>query len=391
MGIDCRTTICLAMAGDRLGGSHISLKGLLDRLPEEQFRVIVILEVPDGRLAEYFSDFLQIEDPGRMANPFAVGRKFGLGSFLKTIPKVRHRANLLRELGADIVHTNDGRSHAGWALATKLAGAKMVWHHRGDPDARGTSLIAPILADQIVGVSEYSLPPRRWGKLNDARVIHSPFDVDFRFEREEARSELVEELGCPEDTIICAYVGQFIRRKRPVGFIETIFEMEKLSDRPVKGVMFGEPKDPAVDAQMEQRLADYDGEPPVRMMGYRTPGQKWIAACDVLLVPALNEPLGRTLVEAMLAGTPVVAARSGGNPEALKPDCGIIVPPDDPRAMARATLELIGSPAECHEMTERAREMAERRFTSARHVQQVCEVYAELAGNRSRQPELAAS
>ncbi|MBX7495823.1 glycosyltransferase family 4 protein [Qipengyuania sp. 6B39] len=380
MTTEDRTTICVAFAGDRLGGSHISLKGLLDRLPQSQYRVIVILEVPGGRTAEFFGGYEQFVDPGALEKPFAVGRSFGVASLLRTLPSVASRTRLLKELGADIVHTNDGRSHASWALAAKLAGAKMVWHHRGDPDAKGTSYVAPLLADQIVSVSQYSLPTRRWGKLNEARVIHSPFDVEIDVDRAAMRQTLIQELQCPADTVLCAYVGQFIERKRPDRFIDAVIEMERQSPRPVLGLLFGEAKDEAVSARMQQRLDAYPGDAPVRLMGYREPGHSWIAGCDVLLVPALNEPLGRTLVEAMLVGTPVVAVRSGGNAEALTPDCGILVPPDDPYSMAAAALSLLSSQTECASLTQRARVMARRRYTSERHVEQMREVYTRLAG-----------
>ncbi|MGB3797411.1 MAG: glycosyltransferase family 4 protein [Alteraurantiacibacter sp.] len=379
-----KITICMAFAGDRIGGSHISLKGLLDALPKSQYRVIVVIEVPGGRIAELFSDYDQLTDPCALAKPFAVGRSFGIGSALRTLPRIFGRARLLKDLGVDVVHTNDGRSHASWALAAKLAGSRMVWYHRGDPDARGTSFIAPLLADQIVSVSEYSLPRCRWGKLKQARVIHSPFDVNISVDRDEMRKQLLSELGYPDDTIICGYFGQYIVRKRPSMFIEAIAELERISDRPVLGVMFGEPEDEAVYADMQERLSDARHAPPVKLMGYRKPGHDWIAACDALLITALNEPLGRTLVEAMLVGTPVIATRSGGNAEAVAPDCGIIVPAEDPKAMAAATLDLLNAPERVIALTRRARAMAETRFTSERHVAEVSKVYRELASKRRR-------
>ncbi len=384
MKTEQRTTVCIAFAGDRLGGSHVSVRGLLDALPERLYRVIVILEVIDGRIAEFFSEYEQIEDPCALEDPFEVGSSFGIGSALRTLPRILGRARLLKDLCVDIVHTNDGRSHASWALAAKLAGSRIVWHHRGDPDARGTSLVAPFLADQIVAVSEYALPRRRWGKLRKARVIHSPFNVEVSVDRAAMRQRLVAELGCPDDAIICGYFGQYIVRKRPVAFIDAVAQLERISKRPVVGVMFGEPEDDTLYAKMQERL---NGalKPPVKLMGYREPGHEWIAACDALLVTALNEPLGRTLVEAMLVGTPVIATQSGGNAEALAPDCGVLVPPDDPHAMAAAALDLLEAPDRCKALTRRARSMAEGRFTREHHVQQVREVYRELA-NMPRRP-----
>lgn len=383
MSTEGKITICVAFAGDRLGGSHISLKGLLDALPKSLYRIVVVLEVTDGRLAEFFGQYEQVADPCALDRPFKVGRSFGLGSALRTLPGIFGRARLLNEMGVDIVHTNDGRSHASWALAARLAGAQVLWHHRGDPDARGTSMVAPLLADQVVSVSEYSLPRRRWGRLRDARVIHSPFDVDIAVDRAAMRQRLLAELGCPDNTIICTYCGQYIVRKRPLAFIEAVAELERIADRPVVGVMFGEPKDEDLYAEMQRRLGGENGaKPPVRLMGYREPGHEWIGACDALLVTALNEPLGRTLVEAMLVGTPVIATASGGNAEALAPECGIIVPLDDPQAMAAAVLDLVNSPERREEMTLRARGMAEKRFTKERHIQQMCDIYRELADRR---------
>lgn len=384
MSAERKITICFAFAGDRLGGSHISLKGLLDELPQSLYRILLVLEVPDGRIAEYFRAYEQIEDPCALRKPFKVGRSFGIGDALSTVPRAIGRAKLLKDLEVDIVHTNDGRTHASWALAAKLAGARMVWHHRGDPDARGTGMVAPLLADQIVSVSDYALPTNRWGKLRQAKVIHSPFDVEISVDRDDMRQRLVAELGCPEDAIICGYFGQYIVRKRPVAFIDAVDELRKISKRPVVGVMFGEAKDRSLSERMQDRLSCQTSPPPVTLMGYREPGHQWIAACDALLVTALNEPLGRTLVEAMLVRTPVIATRSGGNAEALAPDCGILVPPDDPSAMAKAALRLLGHPQCIREVTDRARKMAERRFTKDRHIRQMEQVYADLVDRELR-------
>jgi glycosyltransferase involved in cell wall biosynthesis len=98
----------------------------------------------------------------------------------------------------------------------------------------------------------------------------------------------------------------------------------------------------------------------------------------MLLVPAVNEPLGRTLVEAMLVRTPVIAADSGGNPEALEQGSGVLVPPDDPKAMAHAAKRLLAHPDAKIAMTERAALNAARRFSQNSHGAALEQVYAEL-------------
>jgi glycogen(starch) synthase len=56
---------------------------------------------------------------------------------------------------------------------------------------------------------------------------------------------------------------------------------------------------------------------------------------DVLVLPSLYEELGSTLLEAMQAGVPVVASRTGGVPDAVG-DAGVLVAPGDPGALASA-------------------------------------------------------
>jgi glycosyltransferase involved in cell wall biosynthesis len=94
-------------------------------------------------------------------------------------------------------------------------------------------------------------------------------------------------------------------------------------------------------------------------------------------VPAIDEPFGRTLIEAQLVGTPVVATRSGGNIEALKGgELGVLVEPEDPGALAEAVLAL--SHDDRQNLAERARHDARNRFGIDMHCHQVCAVYDRL-------------
>jgi glycosyltransferase involved in cell wall biosynthesis len=66
-----------------------------------------------------------------------------------------------------------------------------------------------------------------------------------------------------------------------------------------------------------------------------------LAACDVLAAPSRNEGMGRVLVEAMALGLPVVGTRVGGIGDViLDGECGLLVPPEDPGALAEALVEL---------------------------------------------------
>ena len=269
----------------------------------------------------------------------------------------------LRAHNVDIVHSNDGRTHASWALPARLAGVPLLWHHRGDPSAAGLRLLAPLLASRVLAVSSFALPkPGLWSAARKAEVVHSPFDTRLRVDRLEARRSLAGELDLPEDTLILGYFGAFVARKRPLVFIDAMARLRDQLDRPVVGVMFGEARDAAMDKAVRDRIAELDASETVRLMGYRTPGAHWIGACDQLMVPAVGEPFGRTLIEAMLVGTPVVAARSGGNVEALRDGLGLLVPPDDSDALAEACIRLAQDPTLASAIAARAAADARNRF-----------------------------
>ena len=376
-----RTTICYPLAGDSLGGSHHSLLGLLKLIDRERFRLVVVVENADGRLAEHFDGFEQNVDPAAPRRSFEAGRSFGPLKFATTLTGLVKRARFLREQGVSIVHTNDGRSHATWALAAKLAGCKLVWHHRADPSARGLRFLAPWVADSIVTVSRFSLPRSRFSRAaRDAKVVFSPFQTDISADRPVMRQRIIKELGLAEDTVICGYFGSFIARKRPLLFIDAVARLRARIDRPVVGLMFGEATHPELEAEMQQRIAQGGLEKDIRIMGYRSPGWEWIAGCDILMVPAFGEPLGRTLVEAMLVGTPVVATRAGGNPEALGEDFGILVPADDADALADGCARVVADPQATAAMVARAQADARVRFAESNHVAAITAIYDELLG-----------
>jgi glycosyltransferase involved in cell wall biosynthesis len=356
--------------------------GLIERLDPERYQAIIVPEVADGRIAQIFAGIEQLADPGARGKLFVPGEAFGALKFGRTLGGVRPRMQFLKRERFDIVHINDGRSSANWALAARLAGVPVVWHHRGNPDALGLRLAAPLFASRVLTVSKFALPrPGIWSAAGKAEVVHSPFDTELVVDRLAARAALVAELDIAPESFVLGYFGAFVPRKRPLLFVDAIVKL-RMAGLPVTGVMFGEARVPAMKAALDRHIDETDMTGIVRLMGYRTPGAWWIGACDQLVVPAVGEPFGRTLVEAMIVGTPVVAARSGGNIEALQGGIGVLVQPDDAAALAAGCTQLIGDASEAAAMAGRAGVNARHRFSQTRHCEQVAAAYARLAGGR---------
>lgn len=84
----------------------------------------------------------------------------------------------------------------------------------------------------------------------------------------------------------------------------------------------------------------------VHFLGERTDVPEIMLACDLLVHPARFEGFGLILAEALAIGLPVVASNVGGIPEVLADTDSIMVPPDDPDALAAAVLSTMEWPKE---------------------------------------------
>jgi glycosyltransferase involved in cell wall biosynthesis len=99
----------------------------------------------------------------------------------------------------------------------------------------------------------------------------------------------------------------------------------------------------------------------LKWLGVRDDVGELMAAADVFLLPSREDPFPNVVIEALAAGTPVVAfADTGGAPEALTDGAGVVVPYLDVDAMAQAAFELMVNPNSCQSMRRAALAAAER-------------------------------
>ena len=89
-----------------------------------------------------------------------------------------------------------------------------------------------------------------------------------------------------------------------------------------------------------------------------------LRSLDCFVLPSLAEGISNTILEAMAAGLPVIATQVGGNPELVADGrTGMLVPPSDPEAMARAIIACATDPDQTRRMGQAGRAEVERRFS----------------------------
>jgi len=102
----------------------------------------------------------------------------------------------------------------------------------------------------------------------------------------------------------------------------------------------------------------------VSFAGFQDPVRPWYERFDLFVLPTeANEAFGRVLAEAALAGLPLIGTRTGGIPEIIEEGVnGLLVPPMDPQALARAIARLANDARLRSEMGSRARSLARKRY-----------------------------
>ena len=108
-----------------------------------------------------------------------------------------------------------------------------------------------------------------------------------------------------------------------------------------------------------------------------------LASLNVSVLPSSSESLSNAILESMAAGVPVVASRVGGNPELVSTDRGMLVAPDDDKALADAIESLLRDPAMRIALGANAKRFVQANFTVEQMHRRYEELYAELLEKKS--------
>lgn len=144
---------------------------------------------------------------------------------------------------------------------------------------------------------------------------------------EEARVRL----GLPADRRIVCCVGNLVPVKGQDVLVEAMGVLRAVPCVDLALVGAGE-----MQEALQARVRALGLEGRVHLPGRRPHAEipDWISACDVYCLPSRREGCPNVILEALAAGRPVVASNVGGVPELINIDNGILVPAEDPVALA---------------------------------------------------------
>lgn len=186
------------------------------------------------------------------------------------------------------------------------------------------------------------------GRIDPARVhvVHPGVDGDvFRPPSDSDRARLRDRLGLGPDAKVVTCLTRLVRRKG----VDTLLEAAAILRGRIPGAKVLVGGNGPDRERLEAMIRERSLQDTVRLLG-RIDDRDLPAFLSLGVFTLLSreerrdvEGFGMVLAEAQSCGAKVVAARSGGMPEAVGPGAGLLVPPDDPSAAAEAFASLLES------------------------------------------------
>jgi len=320
------------------------------------------------------------------------------------IPYLKRDVGLLNDLAAlvrlymvfrreefDIVHTHTAKAGFIGRIAARLAGTPAVIHTPHGHDFYGyfgslgsriiiiLERIAALFADKIAvltGIEKIDMLKYHICAAGKIEIVNSGMDFSGfeKLDVDIVKKKSKFRIG-PDD-----YAVGMIGRLESIKGFEYFIDSARIVLNSIPNTKFLIVGDGTLRSNLEKRSRRIGIEDKVIFTGWREDMPQIIAMLDVLVLASLNEAVGRVLLEAGIAGKPVVATAVGGIPEIVKDgETGILVPPRDPERMAGAVTGLLKDKERRRAMGCAAKEWIKSNYNKEKMVSEIGNMYKDLA------------
>lgn len=346
--------VALVIGRLNVGGAEAELARLARTLDRSRFEPHVITLQDAGPLADVLGDL----------RPIALGRKrkWSIGTY-------RALARELRALRPDVVQSFLFTENVFCRWIGEGAVVSGLQGSLSDAAETGPSLKLWLerrtwpRARAVVSNSGHYRNLYHGLGLDASKITVIPSAVE---PAEADGAALRRELGIGPEEVLVTCVARLVERKGHEDLLA--------ARAPVRLLFVG-------DGPMRRRL---EGRGAI-LAGWRRDIPAVLAASDVVALPSrFGEGCPNALLEAMAAGKPVVAARSGGTPELVADgETGVLVPPADPEALRAALERLAADPALRRRLGETGRARVLERHSVGRWAKSYEALYFKLTGASS--------
>lgn len=361
------------------GGAQETVVSLAEGLQAHEFDVTVAARpgAEEARVAAAGARLERLEHLYRPVSPLRDARAFG---------EIR---GLMRE-GFDVVHTHSSKAGVLGRVAARRAGVPAIVHTTHGlpvtPDmAPATRMLlvavertAARACDAVVAVSHATareLTDLKIARPEQITVIPSGVDVD-RFARPRDRAAARAALGIDPGAPVAGWIGRHFEQKRPEQVI--LAARRIVAEVPAaRFLMVGD------GPLLERSRAAVADEPRISVLGHRGDVDTVFAALDVMLLASAWEGLPRTVIEAHVAGVPVVSTDVNGVGEVVQDgETGFLAASGDWEALARRAVEILVHPARREQMASAARARVDESYSATHTTRLTAELYDSILSRK---------
>ena len=369
--------------GLKSGAETVTLD-LLTRLPSS---IEPVLACPPGRLAdEARAEGIPVNPIGGVSASLRLHYANTPRGVAQLVRMGRDIRALARDRRADLVHATSIRAGLAACLPPGPRAPVAVSLHDCLPPGPASTVTRRLVdARAAVVFANSCYTARAWRPAERSgpplRVVYPGIDLARRaaVDRDAARARM----GVSGAGPILGVAAQITPWKGQATAIRALRGVrERLPGAQL--VLAGEPKfverttrydNSAYLRELQLLVAALGLESAVHFLGQREDMPTVMAAIDALLVPSTEEPFGLVVVEAMAAGTPVVATTNGGPAEIIRDGIdGRLAPPCDAERWATTVCDVLLDPTVRDRIIHAGRERA-RRFSAERHAAEVVAAY----------------
>ena len=405
--MDLPTRILFICHDGDLYGSQQSLRLLVRNLPQEAYQCFVSIARPgplQGLLQSYPNTMvlrhkrLQWVKHDRRNTLQRIGDVLNL--LVSAVPRTLYLLNTIRREKINLVHTNSSVSLEG-ALAAALAGIPHVWHIRElfmEPSPkfhlvlgrRFSRWFIDRFSDQVLCISGVvqqqfgrylAQEPDKYLLLYNA--LELPNQPDF-FPINDPQRAIMKTLslkvfGLPDNKMFrVGYIGRLSAGKGFHALLEAIAILRR-NNVPVELLVAGDFVDHEYKGRIHRAVQEDCLKNAVHFLGYQEDLMPLYESIDVLVVPSVNEPFGRVVIEAAAHGVPCIGANAGGIPEIIESGVtGLLYPPGDVYALAGMIEELMSAFWKLETLRQNALRMVYERFNIETQIRTLCECYQSV-------------
>ena len=392
--------ILYVQPGPGMGGSKISLYHMLRCAPATQ-RSYLALSAPvqkeyENLVKDHVEKIFYLELPTwqkfqRRTWQEKIRAPLGDAVRLaKLLPAIQKLKEIIQSEGIDLVHTNNSVGAAG-AIAAKFAKKPHIWHVREPIGSKRQ--YRPILGERITFwlmnklsrmiICNSSYTAEVFYKRNIPNVIiQNGLDSETFFQARTSGQSQRTILGVLEDDLVIGMVGNLSTEwKRHDIFLEMAGSLSKESHK-TKFIIFGSNTN-LDQTEYTRKLSGQANRLGINdrviWADFTSENAAMMNCLDILVHPALTEGSGRVVMEAMAAGKPVVAMKSGGVQELIRDrETGVLVQPGNINELAATVKLLLENESLRREIGENARNYAQAHFSEQASMDAIVKIYQDV-------------